>query len=442
MRFNFGNSACYFYLGAICILFTGCAPLHPYRTSEKPVQYDHYHEGDADVTAFTNIIEVATNYTLGFVEFDDQGWLYNRTNNQTQIETVVNRLTEESKTNGLLMVLFIHGWKHNASGDDSNVALFHNFLQKLADIEKLDAATNSRPTRRVAGIYVGWRGLSLETPIINNLTFWTRKTTAEQVGHGEAIELLAKLEQLRNTSNRQNAGDIASNKVASTKLVSIGHSFGGDLLYCATAPILAERMIENYDDEGQMQAPKPMGDLVILINPAVEAARFETLERLSNTKTFPVKTCTLAIFTSTSDDATGIAFPAGRWFSTLSKSYQADTDQWRANRIAIGHYEPFLNYELSALNTNAETSTTTASVQAISKARKIKSENQKKKISQPINFPQAQLVPKHAEDPTLSPIFNVAVNPRLIPNHNKIDRTIFIQFLAEFIALYSSDEKQ
>ena len=112
------------------------------------------------------------------------------------------------------------------------------------------------------------------------------------------------------------------------------------------------------------------------------------------------------------------------------------------NRIAIGHYEPFLNYELSALNTNAETSTTTASVQAISKARKIKSENQKKKISQTINFPQAQLVPKHAEDPTLSPIFNVAVNPRLIPNHNKIDRTIFIQFLAEFITLYSSDEKQ
>src|ERR1700722_19473025 len=258
MKTNFLTLPC-FCLALIGFWLVGCAPLHPYRTVEQPIQYNHYNDSPTNTTpAITNIIEVTTNYTLGFVELDDQGWLYNRTNNQTQIQTVVNRFTEELKTNGLLMVVFIHGWKHNAQDGDSNVTMFHKVLHKLADMEMLDAKNNHRPARRIAGVYVGWRGLSLDTPVIYNLTFWDRKSIAERVGHGEVIELLTQLEQLRNQSNQQHAGDIASNQVASTKLVTIGHSFGGDVLYCATAPILAERMIENYDDNGQMLPPKTL----------------------------------------------------------------------------------------------------------------------------------------------------------------------------------------
>ena len=439
-----------FCLAAISVCLVGSAPLHPYRTAEQPVQYDSYTgEPINSASAITNIIEVTTNYTLGFVELDDQGWLYNRTNNQTQIQTIVNRFSDELKTNGLLMVVFIHGWKHNAHDGDSNVTMFHKVLHKLADMETLDAKTSKRPARRIAGVYVGWRGLSLDTPVIYNLTFWDRKNTAEVVGHGEVIELLTQLEELRNQSNQRYAGDITNNKVASTKMVAIGHSFGGDVLYCATAPILAERMIENYDPTGQMLAPKTLGDLVILINPAVEAARFETLQRLSVTKSFPTKTCNLAIFTSTADSATGVFFPLGRWFATTFESYQADTDEKRANRQAIGHYQPFINYDLRVINANLNkkssiigTNSTAELVQTVDTLkRQIKRTNRDKINNQTFMFARTKLVPRSPNDPTLSPIFNVAVTPALIPDHNTIDRPSFIQFLAQFISLFSSDNK-
>src|ERR1700685_3559828 len=207
-------------------------------------------------------------------------------------------------------------------------------------------------------------------------------------------------------------------------------------------------MIEDYDDKGQMLPPKTLGDLVILINPAFEAARFETMERLSTTKKFPVKTCTLVVLTSTADDATGIAFPIGRWFSTHFESYQANTDEKWANRIAIGHYDPFVNYYLRVINinlnyksSNVGTNSTAESVRTVNVLKQQVKERKHDKNSQSFMFPQTKLVARSPKDPTLSPIFNVAVSPALIPDHDTIDRPAFIQFLAEFISLFSSHNK-
>src|SRR5665213_1811935 len=139
------------------VLITGslflcsCVSQQQYRTQYDPKPYSSKLTNAPD-----SVIEVATNYTVGYVELDDQGWLFNR----KQIDAITTEFSEEAKTNGLLMVVFVHGWKHNASSDDDNVSMFHkNILAPLAVMENFLSKHDSRPPRRVVGVYVGWRGL-------------------------------------------------------------------------------------------------------------------------------------------------------------------------------------------------------------------------------------------------------------------------------------------
>ncbi len=56
------------------------------------------------------------------------------------------------------------------------------------------------------------------------------------------------------------------------------------------------------------------------------------------------------------------------------------------------------------------------------------------------SFGQSKLIPTANCVPT-SPVFNVAVDPKMIPDHGTvIDRKIFIEFLNEFLSMFSSDE--
>src|SRR5216117_2064968 len=92
---------------ALCV--SGCTGLKQYRTD--------YSAGDTAAHKTNGqfcTLEVTTNYVLGFVECDDQGWLWD----VRQMNTVVNRLIEEDGRTNLIMLVLVHGWKHNASFDD------------------------------------------------------------------------------------------------------------------------------------------------------------------------------------------------------------------------------------------------------------------------------------------------------------------------------------
>ena len=110
------------------------------------------------------------------------------------------------------MVTFVHGWKHNAAGDDANVQMFHHVLRELGTMEDMLSKKQHHPPMRVVGLYIGWHGLSADIEPFKELSFWDRKNTAEVVGHGAAIQLLSELEALRNRINRKFEGDIASQK--------------------------------------------------------------------------------------------------------------------------------------------------------------------------------------------------------------------------------------
>ena len=166
----------------------------------------------------------------------------------------------------------------------------------------------------------------------------------------------------------------------------------------------------------------------MLINPAFEAARFEPLERLAATKSFPPGTnCTLAVFTSTADWATGLAFPIGREVSTVIESY-VNREQAKANIIAVGHYAPYISHKLHILEKNVKSNTMLMSTNEATpsdsadsilamreKIRRLSTQRLVTTNEMTYDFTHCQLVPT-AHCVLNDPVFNVSVDPAIIPN--------------------------
>jgi hypothetical protein len=69
-----------------------------FRTDWKPSSFSPKATNNLNA-----VIGGGPNYTMGYVEFDDQEWPFNR----KQIDSVTSQFFEESKANGLLMVVLI-----------------------------------------------------------------------------------------------------------------------------------------------------------------------------------------------------------------------------------------------------------------------------------------------------------------------------------------------
>ncbi|HWD18744.1 MAG TPA: hypothetical protein VHB20_05650 [Verrucomicrobiae bacterium] len=417
------------------IFLTSCARLQQYRTEDGPAPYVPQARSHA-------IIEQGPNYSVGYVEMDDQGWLYQR----HQIDTVTNWIGSKlDGTNHLLLVTFIHGWKHNASGGDSNVAMFHTVLHNISGMEEFLAHKAGRQPRQVVGVYVGWRGLSLQYDPWKEFTFWDRKNSAEQVGHGGLIELLSELEKIRDRDNAALLPSPDGRPVYRTRMVTVGHSFGADVLYAAVSPALIERMVKNTDATGAAGPPKSLGDLVILINPAFEASRFQTLHELGESKAFPLgKDCTLAVFSSSNDVPNRCFFPIGRHLSELFDKYHTPAER-RANLTALGFYEPFITHSLLLTNLNAR-----ALEAAASTNENVNLQTQRAAAER---VAELKTHPPPGDDGTYGflhtlltrrpgcsardPVFVVAVDQRIIASHDAIDSWVFVRFLTEFVSLFS-----
>lgn len=158
----------------LVVLMVACAPFRQYRTvydvcvSPTP---------DPPTTCNANALQQirggnGSSYLMGFIEFDDQGLLWNR----KQMRAVQNRLLGMSAESDLLIVVFVHGWKHNTDPTDGNIASFRGVLAGLAAAElRLSQATGvpARPSRQRTLAKAGrldtrWRGglwNALATPV-------------------------------------------------------------------------------------------------------------------------------------------------------------------------------------------------------------------------------------------------------------------------------------
>jgi len=254
---------------------------------------------------------------------------------------LLKRVREEA-ANPLTLVAFVHGWRHNASADDTNVEGMRDLLSQLAESED-KAAHGPQPKRKVLGIYVGWRGLSLQEPnLLAPASFWDRKAVATHVAQGSVRELFAELRLLRKSKNANGAD---RTQPPPMRMIIVGHSFGGLVVYHAVSQYLLESAVE-YDPQAQDQQVRAFGDLVVLVNPAFEASRYEPLHAITARQTYRTRQRPVFIaVTAENDFATGRAFPTGRALNTLLES-ERTYDGKQANKKTVGHIPRYRTHAL------------------------------------------------------------------------------------------------
>jgi len=260
---------------------------------------------------------------IQFVEFDEFGNLESR----TQLTQALAAAEVVAKGGGLVTV-YIHGWHHNAAPGDSDIKNFKKLVFE------------SPNDKRGLGIYVGWRGDSINANSMLGkipsymFTFWGRKSTAHNIGNGGGVtELLRSLSDIR-----------TDNQIS--RLLVIGHSFGGAIVYTSLSDGIAESI--RRDTQAGKDYP-PIADLVVLINPAFEAMRLRPLYGYARNYSYPDSQAPrLMIITSEADSATRFWFKVGRKLSTLTQAYP-DCPYAQQDSTAVGHYDPYITHNLIAV---------------------------------------------------------------------------------------------
>jgi hypothetical protein len=431
----------------VLLLFTiGCTANRPFRTSFAPCDTSQAGAGCREA-----VIETAPDYKLGFVEFDDQGWFWNR-RQLSAVEKLIQAeagIGQSTNAEGIVMVLFLHGWKNNAAYDNENVGMFRATLTGLNKAEQAQSSLDTRKARKIVGVYAGWRGLSATLEPFKELSFWERKNTAQQIGHGAMTELLAVLENLQTASNKAMRPDAPR-----TELIIVGHSFGGAAVYSAISQIVTERFVDTIEHGVPL---KPLGDVVILLNPAFEASRHYNLNELAvSISHYPEsQRPVLAIFTSEGDWATHYAFPIGRFISTIFQKQRHDKPQGSANREAVGWFKPFITHDLvydaqakvnatdhTTLNPQTQEHQPHDQQKLQASIRNVHAQRQKWHPNAPspatYSFDDCTLNPKASFRPG-DPFMIVSVDKKIMSGHNDITNPVLINFLREFVLFCQSN---
>jgi hypothetical protein len=333
------------------------------------------------------VFEDYGSFVMGFAEFDDQGWSYD---GDRQLAAIRARLASELKDPAYIdadfvVVLFVHGWHHNAHDNDCNVQEARQMLRIAS--EQFDAALAIKDgvfkrKRRVFGIYVGWRGESVNAAALRYTTVIDRRDTAEKVAKGSVRQLLADLheQQLIAQAAAADRPDVGG-RAARMYTTVVGHSFGGLIVFNSLEQQLTSDLTAAADVSctpgGVSGVTRPWPDVVVLINPAFEATRFEPLNRLADHAAacgYKPEHPLLMVITADNDRWTGGVFTAGRHLTTLFEGYDESTAQSRgnesnANLRAIGFVDRYRTHRLCLRTVGANTfATISATLTAASTA--------------------------------------------------------------------------
>ena len=254
-------------------------------------------------------------YTLGFLEFQEDGEPYALVSrsggSDTAIDSAMLRHAMESQmraqggsmaglrpvitqldalrqhlsTGSHYVIAFVHGWRHDARIGDGNVADLRLYAAHAARFLQQRCPTDPKACEaKVTAIYVGWRGARVDERglretfgsaiggFFGNLsaaaTLFDRKPVSEAIAPA-AVSALRTIE-----SALAQPGPGGTDR--HNKLVVAGHSLGGNMLATGLKDDLLKAVRRHRFGE---TLPPVLGDLVVLINPASEAAKWTAVQR-------------------------------------------------------------------------------------------------------------------------------------------------------------------
>lgn len=309
-------------------------------------------------------------FTLGIIELTDEGLV-----NQRQFEQVLASVRRDldAAQKGSLLIVFAHGWHHSCRTCDRDLACFRRVLNRLNEDENSQGGRQ----RKVIGVYLGWRGRALLGKS-DVLSIWNRKNKAEHIGRTGGREVLNVLHE-EWFRRRDSARPVT--------MVSVGHSLGGALLFSAVRGKMSgnvddimnpgsERTYRTVRAEGERGAAEAgrkairsrFGDLVVLVNPAIEAEAYrpfdndlkdvryegaadevlrkeklpEDIAAAYNENQLPA----MLTIASTADTAVGVIFPISRWLSAVNFIRNGEVFIRPTERVGMGRYRPHFTHQL------------------------------------------------------------------------------------------------
>jgi hypothetical protein len=286
-------------------------------------------------------------FTIGIIELSDDGHV----KDIRQRDEVFRELKRVSRggdvasasSPGAVVVTFVHGWHHRAKVCDENLSCYRRVMEGL--VRRKNDRANKGP---VFGIYIGWRGESAHR--LANLTFYNRKAAAQHVGSLGGRDLLLELGQMQRDLDREVREVSGGSRYVN--MVTVGHSFGGALVYSAMESLSVSEYagVHGVGYPACKGEAKPVrsgvGDLVVLVNPAFEAKRYQYFaEDVAASGSYsPDQRPVLLTVASTADQAVGVAFPLGRalWLVWHPSAWH----DGRAEITGLGHYGPYTTHRL------------------------------------------------------------------------------------------------
>ncbi|MGH8177984.1 MAG: hypothetical protein ACREV5_17155 [Steroidobacter sp.] len=348
-------------------LFAVCLTVLLLLSSAGCAGYRHQQWRTADQSAYDT-----SAYALRFIEADDEGWFWDR----TQADEAMQLIRREAAERDTIVLVFVHGWHHSAECCDGNVEGFRNTLSKLHSL---------RPNFNLVGVYVGWRGQSLPMPL-NYLTFWGRKGAAERVGENDLKEFMSRLQDLylefrpdargpEQTISTQSSIDAVEAPRNFLGLVTLGHSFGAQVLLKAVTGSLEDQLQGRnknpaYLRSAQSATPNPdetstisgVGDLIVLINPAAEASQYHRLHILSHGLNYSrLQTPLILTVSAENDRSRHRLFTLGRILGEFftGKPRKDDDVERIVERQALGVYRGHVTHQLAPTDDDVDLVSTT-----------------------------------------------------------------------------------
>ena len=188
------------------------------------------------------------------------------------------------------VMVWVPGWRHDASIGDANVGEFREYAAHAARFIEDRAVLNPKdPKPRVTAIYIGWRGARTDENWLHHAfgtagermgnffavaTLFDRKPVSEAI----APSVLGGLRAVESSLHLYDPVTDAQSppRPGPDRMIVFGHSLGGNLLITALRDDLVKKV--GLHNPGDYMQPV-LGDLVVLINPAAEAEKWMDIQR-------------------------------------------------------------------------------------------------------------------------------------------------------------------